>query len=645
LIRNDSFLKIDETIVCEAMSTRGRQIRPKTMAKNRDWNQFDRYAVITVQGGGVYGLNLLGQLGGVLKALKPQTIGFAGTSAGAIIATLCWAGYTPDDLLNLFKQKAGDPEDSLVDLLGGTDSFSYEQYEAFIERATQLLKSPVAFRLIRDGLTWSDSCRLLLGKGEAAGLMASVRDLAPLARDVWLRRGFFKGERLEKFVDELLRRSPRLHDVVGRADELTFGAVRKRLEEKNDRFFVPPLVLTATNLTKRKLALIGHLDETYSNVSIARAVRASAGFPVVFHPVRMPTSTEDHWFADGGMVSNFPSWIFTQNLRERMDRFAKYRGIATAPWMHIGLRVVDDEPDNPPDLAEPLHWFQSLLAMVRGSSRDQLEEVLAAFVKRSWVINQSVSESRGPKNLFDMKGIDAERVQAMYDAGHNKASAVVAERGPAFDLPPDEHVGPILRHIICRCIWAFGEKDNIDLGLRCNVFLRFGDRLVMVYAENMGEVNGARQPDTDLFAEFPLTGGNVGMVCQHRQPHLTNLAKVAAMSPDAREKVFHLSNEIQQKIKDDRSLLLSVPIFDWRGLWPKSTASQPRVNAWGMECHFDGPVFGALSIDCRETADFGSEGLDPGLHSTDPRIQAMLDTLIDGSLKIGALLSDAFGGE
>lgn len=166
----------------------------------------------------------------------------------------------------------------------------------------------------------------------------------------------------------------------------------------------------------------------------------------------------------------------------------------------------------------------------------------------------------------------------------------------------------------------------------------------MVYAENMDGSSNAASPDPDRFIEFPLTAGNVGMVCQHRQPHLTNLAKVAAMPPDARRKAFHLPNEIQERIKPGRSLLLSVPIFDWHGLWPKTTTSEPRVNAWGMECHFDGPVFGALSVDSKQTADFGEDGLDPALNSTDPRILAMLDILIDGALKIGAILSDAFGG-
>ncbi len=49
---------------------------------------FDRYATITIQGGGVYGLNLLGQLAELVDEKEIIPISLAGNSAGAIIATL-----------------------------------------------------------------------------------------------------------------------------------------------------------------------------------------------------------------------------------------------------------------------------------------------------------------------------------------------------------------------------------------------------------------------------------------------------------------------------------------------------------------------------------------------------------------------------
>src|SRR5262249_51174766 len=53
--------------------------------------EFDRLATVTIQGGGVYGLSLLGQLQALVK-MRMQPVALAGTSAGAIVATLYWAG-------------------------------------------------------------------------------------------------------------------------------------------------------------------------------------------------------------------------------------------------------------------------------------------------------------------------------------------------------------------------------------------------------------------------------------------------------------------------------------------------------------------------------------------------------------------------
>lgn len=57
--------------------------------------EFDRLAVITIQGGGIYGLNLLGQLSYLTEKLKVVPVAVAGNSAGSVVAALFWAGYTP----------------------------------------------------------------------------------------------------------------------------------------------------------------------------------------------------------------------------------------------------------------------------------------------------------------------------------------------------------------------------------------------------------------------------------------------------------------------------------------------------------------------------------------------------------------------
>ena len=49
-----------------------------------DPGEFDRLAVLTIQGGGVYGLNMLGQLATVIDHYKITPLAYARTSAGAV---------------------------------------------------------------------------------------------------------------------------------------------------------------------------------------------------------------------------------------------------------------------------------------------------------------------------------------------------------------------------------------------------------------------------------------------------------------------------------------------------------------------------------------------------------------------------------
>src|SRR6516225_2218601 len=68
--------------------------------------EFDRLAVVTIQGGGIYGLNLLGQLSYLTERLRIIPVAVAGNSAGSIVAALFWAGYTPWEIRDIFADLA-----------------------------------------------------------------------------------------------------------------------------------------------------------------------------------------------------------------------------------------------------------------------------------------------------------------------------------------------------------------------------------------------------------------------------------------------------------------------------------------------------------------------------------------------------------
>ena len=143
------------------------------------------------------------------------------------------------------------------------------------------------------------------------------------------------------------------------------------------------LLITATNLTNRKLEVISSIDSKYDNMPIASAVRASAGYPVFFRPIEIEGSPDGGWFVDGGMVSNFPSWVFSSAFRKQLGEYKVYRTLASKPWINIGLRVVEDASIRP-DLEEPWEFFNSLRSMVTGKARDQLRR---NFSSQCWCVN------------------------------------------------------------------------------------------------------------------------------------------------------------------------------------------------------------------------------------------------------------------
>ena len=94
---------------------------------------------------------------------------------------------------------------------------------------------------------------------------------------------------LEQKIEELLRRAPDVPDDITIPNEpLRFHHFAELMEKNGGDSYRPPLLMTATNLTKRRLEIISSLDDRYMNVPIAKAVRASARFPVFFTPTEMP---------------------------------------------------------------------------------------------------------------------------------------------------------------------------------------------------------------------------------------------------------------------------------------------------------------------------------------------------------------------
>lgn len=81
------------------------------------------------------------------------------------------------------------------------------------------------------------------------------------------------------------------------------------------------LKLVASDLTNGKMMVLPDDLERYGvspdSFPVARALRMSCGIPFFFEPVKMRVGSGDTIVVDGGVLSNFPMWIFDNGNKER----------------------------------------------------------------------------------------------------------------------------------------------------------------------------------------------------------------------------------------------------------------------------------------------------------------------------------------
>ena len=222
---------------------------------------------LVFQGGGVKGIALVG----ALSAIEEQGYvpnDVAGASAGAICAALVAAGYTAAEL---------------KDVLESTDFFAFEDKG------------------------WEDRIPI-------AGIPFS------LLTD----HGIFEGRAFQAWMQGLLA-----------AKGITkFGQLRD--EDADDERFRYRLQVIVSDVTERQLLLLpkdaGIIGLDPDDLDIAHAVRMSMSIPIFFEPVTITDKTKkEHTLVDGGMLSNFPVWVFDD-------------GTADPPWPTFGLKLVDPDP-------------------------------------------------------------------------------------------------------------------------------------------------------------------------------------------------------------------------------------------------------------------------------------------------------------
>jgi len=332
-----------------------------------DKREFDGLCTVTLQGGGVLAFSLLGQLQAVLdrgETFKP--VAYAGASAGGLVATLIWAGYTPEEARDRLADICCDRARLRDALFPGRSSLpgAWSAEPATVRQARDLINGIAQangrgwlavrartiwslFRLL--GVTVSSVPSALRHRGlfNAGGFVDELDDLLREKLGKLLREAEIRA-RHRPIYDSYLKRIG-LPDP----DDEEFKAYRPRFMDFDlvrVTFGVnpsaPALVLSVTDVDRNEVVLIDSQHAAFSHLRVSDVVRATISFPGVFQPVEMKIVRDSRRkdlatrnsgmkdrdaeanergiylsqerFIDGGVLANTPTWALAEYIRHTM---------------------------------------------------------------------------------------------------------------------------------------------------------------------------------------------------------------------------------------------------------------------------------------------------------------------------------------
>ncbi|WAA11435.1 patatin-like phospholipase family protein [Fervidibacillus halotolerans] len=153
---------------------------------------------------------------------------------------------------------------------------------------------------------------------------------------IYWRLGLYKGDALEGWVKDRLKKKG-----IFTFSDLSPGKLR----------------LIASDLTNGRLVVLPDDLRNYhihpQTFSVAKAVRMSCSLPFFFEPVRIKTKKGKAIIVDGGVLSNFPMWLFDQS-QVKLKRPV------------IGIKLSANEKDQEPRKIEnALKLFEALFVTMK----------------------------------------------------------------------------------------------------------------------------------------------------------------------------------------------------------------------------------------------------------------------------------------
>lgn len=253
------------------------------------------------EGGGVKAFGMLGALHEAER--RGYTwVNVAGTSAGAIIASLVAAGYSSGEIKKLVWE--------------------------------------LDFNQFKDK-DWIDRIPYV-----------------GMALSLWFENGLYEGSYLENWVRVKL---------AAKGIYTFKDLILKEFESDPKRRY--KLVTIATDVSRRKLLRLPYDIKDYNirpdDLEVSKAVRMSATLPFFYEPYKLSFIEAGKqkmisYIIDGGVLSNFPVWIFDSD--------------EVPPWPTFGFKIVEPDETTPSRINNAFDLFKAILSTMM-EAHDKLHEL------------------------------------------------------------------------------------------------------------------------------------------------------------------------------------------------------------------------------------------------------------------------------
>ncbi|HKZ41708.1 MAG TPA: patatin-like phospholipase family protein, partial [Candidatus Hodarchaeales archaeon] len=303
------------------------------------------------------------------------------------------------------------------------------------------------------------------------------------------RKGIYEGKILFNYIDDLLKK--KASEVGDEYGQITFGS----LLLQKDRL----LKIVASDIAGCRPRVFD--PDQHPQETIANAIRASVSIPLFFQP-----PPRDQLLTDGGLISNFPAWVFDS------DRVAN----PMIPTVGFRLR---QKKKNPPQSADFKQYLE-LLAEAALTGADFLQfRGIRKFIPIEIELRREISSFNFLISKDDRKGLA--------DDGYASAQKIIKGFKQKGILTPTvladlqkEKIEAILGTI----------RNELFSGLvhaRASIMLpTSSETRKVIYTYNYDETD----QDTDL--ELAMNAGCSGHAWSRRIPVLADLVEA--------KKAFHL---------------------------------------------------------------------------------------------------------